>query len=155
MRVIERKTRLDGSAVEFECEGLHVEPGSRAVLRYVIDREWHVGGVTVAPGMVTIAHYWMDRPYNVYHWLSGRQTVGYYCSVAEPTEITAELVAYLDLAVDVLLRASGASEVMDEDEVPPDLEPRHRIAIARATEAIVTNPRRLIAEIESESRRYL
>jgi len=155
VRVIERKVRLDGSVEEFACEPLLIEPGSRAVLRYVLDREWQVAGLTLAPGTVTIAHYWMDRPYNVYHWLADGETVAYYCNTAEPAEISEGLVAYLDLVVDVLLRPSGSADVLDEDELPDDLESRHRFAIARATEAIMTNPRRLIAEIENETRRYL
>ncbi len=150
--ITEVKRRLDGTSIEFACEPLLLEPGRRAILRYVLDRSWTVADVALAPGMVTVAHYWVDRPYNVYHWLDGTHTVAYYVSVADATEIAADRVAYTDLVVDVLLRTSGASLVLDEDELPADLDPRYRLAIAKALEAVATNPKRLIGEIERETR---
>ena len=57
--------------------------------------------------------------------------------------------------IDILLRPSAAIEVLDEDELPPTIEPRHRLAIAKALEVCVTEPRRLIAEIERETRAAL
>src|SRR5438445_11238773 len=39
----ERKTRLDGTVAEFACTLLALEPGRRAVLRYVIAREATTG----------------------------------------------------------------------------------------------------------------
>ena len=155
--ITERKTRLDGTVAEFACTLLAIEPGRRAVLRYVIDREWTIAesGITVRPGFVTIAHYWIDRPFNVYHWLDGAKTIAYYCNVAETTEISERVVAYTDLAIDVLVRPSGAIDILDEDEIPPDLEPRHRLTIAKALEVLVTDARRLVAEVERETRALL
>ena len=154
-RIVERKTRLDGTAAEYQCEGLVVEPGKRAILRYVIDRKRQVGDVELLPGVVTIAHYWVDRPYNAYHWLDGARTVGLYISIADRTVIEATNVSYRDLVVDALLRPSGAVDILDEDELPPDLEPGARKTIADALEALITNGRRLWAEIERETRNVL
>ncbi len=150
--MIERKRRLDGSVAEFICTPLVIDPGRRAVLRYVTDREWAIAGtpVHVLPGTVTIGHYWVDRPYNVYHWISGGRTLAYYCNVATATTVEPELVAYTDLTVDVLVMPSGKVSVLDEDELPDDLAPGYRISIARALEALA-DPRALIREIERES----
>ena len=65
--VVERKIGLDGTLSDFVCERLRLEPGKRAVLRYVVDRERPVadGELILPAGTVTIAHYWSDRPYNV------------------------------------------------------------------------------------------
>ncbi len=155
--IIERKTRLDGSVVEYRCERLVVEPGRRAVLRYVIDRERALPGteIVLRPGHVTIAHYWVDRSYNVYHWLDGPRTIAYYFSLATDTVIDDEAVTYTDLVVDVLARQSGEITVLDEEELPPDLDPARRAVIARALESIATNPRRLVADIERASRAAL
>ena len=130
--ITERKTRLDGTAQDFSCEGLFLETGRRAVLRYVSDREWAIADtdVRVPGGTVTVAHYWIDRPYNVYHWLVGGRTLAYYCNIVADTRIEPDLVACTDLVVDVLLRPSGAADVLDEDELPQDLAPGHRLAIA-------------------------
>jgi predicted RNA-binding protein associated with RNAse of E/G family len=155
--IIERKTRLDGSVSEYRCERLSLEVDRRAVLRYAIDREWVIGGtgVVLRPGQITIAHYWSDRPYNVYHWLDGARTIAYYCNVATDTIIREDLVGYTDLVVDVLLRPSGETIVLDEEDLPPDLAPALRIHIARALETIAAGPRRLAQEIERETRAAL
>jgi predicted RNA-binding protein associated with RNAse of E/G family len=155
--IIERKTRLDGSVSDYRCERLSLEVGRRAVLRYVMDREWAIGdtGVVLHPGQITIAHYWTDRPYNVYHWLDGDRTIAYYCNIASETIIREDVVGYTDLVVDVLLRSSGETLVLDEEELPPDLAPALRIHIARALETIAAGPRRLAAEIERETRTAL
>ena len=44
------------------------------------------------------------------------------------------------------------SYVLDEDELPPDLAPEHRGTIARALEQIMTNPKRLVKEVERATR---
>lgn len=154
--VIERKVRLDGAISEFSCEGLALEPGRRAVLRYTSDQEVRIRDtdITLPAGTVTIAHYWADRPYNVYHWISLGRTVAFYINVADRTRIESESVSYRDLVVDVVLRPSGALEILDEDELPVDLEPAARKAIADALEVVVTGAKRLALEIEHESRRY-
>jgi predicted RNA-binding protein associated with RNAse of E/G family len=155
--IIERKTRLDGSASEYRCERLSLEVDRHAVLRYTMDREWVIGdtGIVLRPGHITIAHYWSDRPYNVYHWLDGPRTIAYYCNVASDTIISEDVVGYTDLVIDVLLRPSGETVVLDKEELPPDLAPSRRIHIARALESIASGPRQLAAEIERETRAAL
>jgi len=154
---IERKTRLDGSVSEYRCEALSLEVGRHAVLRYVMDSDWVIAdtGIVLRPGQITIAHYWIDRPYNVYHWLDGSRTIAYYCNIATDTAIDADMVSYTDLVIDVLLRPTGETIVLDEEELPPDLAPARRIHIARALETIASGPRRLAAEIERETRAVL
>ncbi|MBI2324708.1 MAG: DUF402 domain-containing protein [Chloroflexi bacterium] len=154
---IERKRRLDGSFVDFECERLLVEPGRRAVLRYVIPSQRRLEGtdLTLLPGTVTIAHYWADRSYNAYAWYRDGAALGYYCSIADATEIAEGRVEYLDLAVDVLIDVRGSATVLDEDELPADLAPGHRRTINRTLEDVTSGTKRLIAEIERESRPFL
>jgi predicted RNA-binding protein associated with RNAse of E/G family len=71
------------------------------------------------------------------------------------TTIDEDVVGYTDLVIDVLLRPTGETIVLDEEELPPDLAPTRRIHIARALEAIASGPRRLAAEIERETRAVL
>jgi predicted RNA-binding protein associated with RNAse of E/G family len=151
--IIERKTRLDGSVAEYSCERLLLQPGRRAILRYVAVRERGLEGtdLRIPVGTVTVAHYWVDRPYNVYHLLVDGQTLAYYCNLVADTAIGDDLVAYTDLVVDVVMRTSGAATVLDEDELPDDLAPRHRLAIAKALEALITDPRTLMRELERET----
>jgi predicted RNA-binding protein associated with RNAse of E/G family len=155
--ITERKTRLDGSVVEYQCEPLVIEEGRRALVRYVTERDRPLEGtdLVLRKGTVTVGHFWTDRPYNVYHWLDGGKTVALYVSVATDTTIEAAAIAYRDLVVDVLIRPSGAIEILDEDELPPSIEPRYRLAIAKALETCITEGRRLSAEIERETRAVL
>jgi predicted RNA-binding protein associated with RNAse of E/G family len=155
--ITERKTRLDGSVVEYPCAPLVVEEGRRAVVQYVTERDRPLAGtdLVLRKGTVTVGHFWTDRPYNVYHWLEGGRTIGLYVSIATDTTIEPAAIAYRDLVVDVLIRPSGALEILDEDELPPSIEPRYRLAIAKALETCVTEARRLSAEIERETRAAL
>jgi len=153
--VIERKTRFDGTVQEFACRALLIEPGKHAVIRYDLDRDWHVGGMVFPRGGYTAGHFWVDRPYNVYHWFVGHRTLAYYFNVGLVDEISETRVAWRDLIVDVLVKPDGAMDILDEDEVPPDLPAEHRRTIAQALEQIVTNPKRLVREIEQASRDLL
>ena len=155
--ITERKTRLDGSVIEYACEPLVVEEGRRALVRYVTERDRPLEGtdLVLRKGTVTVGHFWTDRPYNVYHWLDGGKTIALYVSIATDTTITPAAIAYRDLVVDVLIRPSGALEILDEEELPPSIEPRYRLAIAKALETCVTEGRRLSAEIERETRAVL
>jgi predicted RNA-binding protein associated with RNAse of E/G family len=155
--ITERKTRLDGSVVEYACEALMVEAGRRAVVRYITEQDRSLEGtdIVLRKGTVTVGHFWTDRPYNVYHWLEAGRTVAFYVSIATDTTIEPGAIAYRDLVVDVLIRPSGAIEILDEDELPPSIEPRDRLAIAKALETCVTEGKRLMAEIERESRARL
>ncbi len=153
--IIERKTRFDGSVQEFACQALLIEPARRAVIRYELDRDWRVGGMVLPKGGYTAGHFWTDRPYNVYHWLNAGTTLGYYFNVGLVDEITETTVAWRDLIIDVLVKPDGAIDILDEDEVPADLPAEHRRTIAQALEQIVTNPKRLVQEIERASRDLL
>ena len=155
-RVTERKVRLDGTGAEFRCAALLLEPGRRAILRYTSEQETRIRDtdIVLPAGTVTIAHYWHDRPDNVYHWLVEGRTVAYSVNVSDRTEIVQELVSYRDLVVDIVVRPSGALEILDEEELPADLDPAARKSIADAVEVVVTGARGLMVEIERESARY-
>ena len=143
--------------MEYACEALLVEPGRRAVVRYVTEQDRPLEGtdLVLRKGTVTVGHFWTDRPYNVYHWLDRGRTIALYMSIASDTTIERAAIAYRDLVVDILIRPSGAIEILDEDELPPSIEPRYRLAIAKALETGVTEARRLVAEIERETRAVL
>ena len=159
---MERKNRLDGTVEDFLCDRLLIEPGKRAVLRYTWTKELHVGGtdLVVPRGGFTVSHYWADRPYNVYHFLSapepgGPRTLAYYCNVIGATAIADDLISYDDLVVDVLIYPSGSAVVLDEEELPADLPSPQRAIINKALEDLTGNSRRLAVEIERETRRWL
>jgi len=63
-------------------------------------------------------HFWTNRWFNVMrcdHPRGGGLDL-WYCNVATPAQYDGENVRYVDLDLDVVVRADGATEVLDEDE---------------------------------------
>lgn len=152
--VLERKVRLDGSVEEWTCELLALESGRYAAVRYVVPEERRLGDteLVLPAGTVTIGHYWADRPYTAYHWLAGELTLGVYCSVAELLRVEPEGIVYLDLAVDVLFVPGGGVAVLDEHELPSDIERETLKTIEEAVAALQADPAGLLSEIEAATR---
>jgi len=112
-----------------------------------------VHGIDLPAGTITFGHFWTDRLYNVYHWLGERgQTIAFYFNLADRTVIEGGRLEWRDLTLDVLATPAGRLEVLDEDELPADLDPTTRARIEEAKGAILGDPRRLMAEIEARSR---
>ncbi len=155
--VLERKVRLDGSVEEWECELLVLDPGRYAAVRYVLPEERSLAGtlLVLPAGTVTIGHFWDDRPYTAYHWLSGEQTLGVYCSVAELLDVEPDGIVYLDLAVDVLFLPGGEVSVLDEHELPSDIERETLKTIEEAVAALRADPPGLLAGVEAATRAAL
>ena len=130
--VEERKRKLDGRVLRYRCAGLSLRPGA-AVLRYRAAGPVRLAGLELPAGAVSYGLYWRDRPYNIYHWVNGTgETLACYCNVATDTRIGPSAVDWLDLELDVLVTADGRVRLLDEDEVPADLPPRHRRALEAA-----------------------
>jgi len=153
-RAVERKITLDGRVLEYDCRALVVVPNKRAVLRYVVDAEMEVGNrpLVVTDGTISIAHYWAGRPYNVYHWLDGEQTLALYCNAGQTVVIDADCVVYRDLELDVLILPTGEAELLDEDRMPLDLPAADRSLVEAAKTKLLADPPRLLATIERATR---
>jgi predicted RNA-binding protein associated with RNAse of E/G family len=152
-RIVEVKRYLDGREGRFECEPVLVDPGRRAVLMYVADRVWRIGDIEVTPGCLTYAHFWTDRPYNVYHFLDGDRTLSHYANIGECLEISPSQVVWRDYAVDVLVTPDGAQLMLDEDELPDDLDPRVRGLVERTARWLTAQAPRVVSEVEAETRK--
>lgn len=174
MKCIERKIRLSGEEISYECELLSL--GERhGIVRYVIDADRSVDGVRLPAGTVTLALYFADRPYNLYYWIApraaaagakpgaetsgraaDRSTIGehdpwsrdiaYYFNIADPVELSKESIAYRDLVVDVLVLPDGSTRVLDEAELPENLDPGLRRRIAAVRDEILLQRSEIIAE---------
>ncbi len=62
--------------------------------------------------------YYSDRWYNIYelHDRDDDHLKGWYCNVTRPAEFSDGQVAYVDLALDLLVFPDGRQLVLDEDE---------------------------------------
>jgi hypothetical protein len=142
---IETKLTLSGETKTYRCELLHFGSGF-GVLRYVIDREYDVHGVGLAPGDETFALYWEDRPYTLYIWR--RRTADapvYYFNIADRISLTPREFIWRDLTVDILVDGGGA-HVLDEDELPSGIDAELLHAIRETQAHILSNYPRIINE---------
>ncbi len=151
--ILEIKRTLDGREKRFACRLIEGDR-RRAVVLFISPAAMHVHGIDLPAGTVTFGHFWTDRPYNVYHWLDGRTgTIAFYFNLADQTVIEDARLAWRDLTLDVLATPDGRLEVLDEDELPPDLDAATRALIEEAKRTILADPQRLLmAEIEARSR---
>ena len=63
------------------------------------------------------AHFWQDRWYNVFRLAEpGAETALWYCNVTTPPEFGDGEIRYIDLDLDVTVRAGGTIELLDVDE---------------------------------------
>jgi len=143
---IERKRYLSGGEATFACELVALEPDF-GILKYVLDREWQVHGLALRPGHVTYAFYWTERPYNLYWWVDERgQTLGHYFNLADSVVLSRDEFSWRDLVVDVLVLPDGQVHVIDEDQVPGELDGNLGTYIQTARQQVLHDHRGIIGE---------
>jgi hypothetical protein len=150
--ILEVKRTLAGAEKLFECRVLARSATHLAVL-WIAPAAMHVHGVDLPAGTVSIGHFWTDRNYNVYHWLNDdRSTIGYYFNIADRTSWTAERLEWRDLVIDVLATPAGRLDVLDEDELPAELDAETRAHLDAGKAALLGATAATLAEVEASSR---
>ncbi len=148
-RCLEKKLTLSGTIQAYSCELLHLQIGF-GILRYVIDREYNIAGLRLSRGDETIALYWEDRPFTLYIWR--RRAPGdtaYYFNIADRVSLSTQEFLWRDLAVDILVDPQGKVHVLDEDELPADLDAELGDYIIEAKEHILGNFADIIHEADT------
>ena len=154
-QITEVKTTLAGRVDCFVCDVV-VRTGERVVALYRLPAAREVHGVGLPAGTVTVGYFWTDRPFNLYHWIGpDGATLAHYFNVGDVTRLDGDLLEWSDLAVDVLATPDGRVRVLDEDELPPDLDPAVRRYVAAARDRVLRDLPALIRESERESARVL
>ncbi len=149
--ITETKTTLSGARKVFACQLLS-RTHDTAVLLFVSEKPMTVGGLTLPVGTVTFGYFWASRPYNVYHWMSPTgATLGHYFNLADRTQIRPDALHWRDLTVDILALPGASPLVLDEDELPADLDPATRQSIARTQAEILAHAAGIATELESAS----
>jgi len=149
--VLEVKRRLDGTVRTYSCEAAEVAD-DHAILLYRLPGPGRVADLELPAGTLTVAYYWTERPYNVYHWVapSGR-TLAYYFNLSGPPRIGRDRLEWEDLEVDVLVTPDGRVRVLDEEAVPADAAVRLP-EIARARDRVLREWPAVAADVERASR---
>ncbi len=153
-KILERKLTLAGEEKTFSCRVLQRSADELVVL-FVSDRAYRVADLELPPGTVTIAHYWLRRPYNVYHWISpAGVTLAHYFNLADGTLFAPETFTWRDLTLDVLFRPGHAPEVLDEDELPSGLDDVTRSQIRAALDQVQADAPALLPQLEATAERH-
>lgn len=125
MFVKELKTRYDGSVAEYECRFVR-QRDHELVLLYEIPQSFQMElageSLQIPAGTLTVAYYWTERPYNVYHWRTADGIyLGSYFNIVKDTAFGDGTVSYTDMIVDLMVMPSGSYTILDEDELPEPL----------------------------------
>lgn len=80
------------------------------------DRDFH--GFPLCKGDRFLEIYYSERWYNIFeiHDRQDDRLKGWYCNITRPAVIEDSRVAYVDLALDLLVFADGRQLILDEDE---------------------------------------
>lgn len=80
-----------------------------------------LGYTTFEPGDRFREWFFTDRWYNIFEITAPDGVLkGWYCNIATPATITADVVSYRDLALDLWVDSSGAMTTLDEAEFAED-----------------------------------
>jgi predicted RNA-binding protein associated with RNAse of E/G family len=154
-RIVEIKTTLAGERKEFDCELLKFTRGEVVVI-YRMPGDVQLEDLLLPKDTISIGYFWDDRAYNAYHWIGEQsQSLALYFNICDNTRISRQQVAWRDLSVDVLITPDLRCRVLDEDELPDDLDSDLRVYIESARDALCVDPARLLLEFEARRRELL
>ena len=154
-RITEIKTRLCGDREQFECERIHYADGETVVI-YRMPEDRRLEDLLLPGGSLSLGYFWENRAYNAYHWIDdNRQSLALYFNICDNTRISSNRVAWRDLAVDVLITPDLRCRVLDEDELPDNLDPDLLVYINATRDWLCATPERLLRRFEERSRALL
>ena len=94
-----------------------------AIVIYRMPNDIRLEDVLLPRGTISFGYFWEQRPYNVYHWIDPLQdTVALYFNIADGTRISQRSIEWRDLTVDVLITPDGRCRVLDEHELPANID---------------------------------
>ena len=149
------KTTLDGERRDFDCELLRESPGECIVV-YRMPRDVELEGVQLPKGARSVGYFWRHKPFNAYHWIDDNgRTLALYFNISDQTRIGEDEIAWRDLSVDVLITPDLRCRVLDEDELPDDLDDELLAYIESARDALCDDPVHLLAVFDARSAKLL
>jgi predicted RNA-binding protein associated with RNAse of E/G family len=154
-RISEIKTTLSGRRQVFDCERIHYAVGE-TIVSYRMPADHLLADLLLPAGSLSLGYFWEDRPYNCYHWVDDKgQTLALYFNVCDSTQISPEQVAWRDLIVDILITPDQRCRVLDEDELPNDLDHNLLAYINATRDLLCAGPASLLQEFETSSQARL
>jgi len=107
----EETWRYAGRLLKKEEKGVLIEA-------YFNREDLHFHGIVFKKNDRFIERYFSDRWYNIFelHDRDDGRLKGWYCNVTQPAEFSPGKIAYVDLALDLLVYPDGNFLILDEDE---------------------------------------
>jgi len=119
-------------------------------------RDVELEDVTLPRDSRSLGYFWQHKPYNAYHWVDDNgRTLALYFNISDQTRIGESEVAWRDLSVDVLITPDQRCRVLDEDELPDDLDDELLAYIESARDALCEDPVHLLAVFDARSAKLL
>ncbi len=153
--VTEIKTTLAGEEKRFDCE-LLARGAAETVVIYRMPRDVELEDVALPEGSISLGYFWAHKPFNAYHWLDDQgRTLALYFNISDGTRLGDDEIAWRDLAVDVLITPDLRCRVLDEDELPADLDADLRAYIEAARDELCAAPAQALDAFRARSARLL
>lgn len=153
--VTEIKTTLAGERQTFDCELLHADAHETVVI-YRMPKDMQFEDVHLPEGCVSLGYFWAHKPFNAYHWIDARQrSLALYFNICDNTHISEAQIEWRDLSVDVLITPDLRCRVLDEDELPDDLDDELHAYIASARARLCDDPAHTLAAFDARRRKLL
>ena len=104
--------------IEYEGDELHRDAHSITLEALFTREDMPFMDVTFKKGDRFVEYYYSDRWYNIFviYDRDDGKLKGWYCNIGKPALIEADVVSYVDLALDLWVSANGQQTVLDEDE---------------------------------------
>lgn len=152
--ITEAKTHLSGKLEEFSCELLFADQRETVVI-YRMPKAMQLEDVKIPEGCTSVGYFWAHKPFNAYHWIDAQyRTLALYFNICDNTRISNDRIAWRDLAVDVLITPDARCRVLDEDELPNDLDPQLRQYINDASAQLCEDSVHLLSAFAARTRKF-
>ena len=138
---VQKKDPTGKVLIEYEGDELRRDENSITLEALFTRDDMPFMDVVFKNGDRFVEHYFSDRWYNIFviHDRDDGRLKGWYCNIGKPALIQANVVSYMDLALDLWVSADGKQTVLDEDEFEAlDLDDELRNGAMRGLEDLKT-----------------
>jgi len=145
----EVKHLLSGEVRTFDCELIFLDEDF-GILRYILEKPYVVNNQILPKNTQTYAFYWESQPFTLYRWFAPQGGhLGDYFNIADRIHLSNLQFEWRDLIVDVFISPQGEISMLDENELPADIDANLARYIDQSTQFIIGNHRKILSELNS------
>jgi len=137
---------LTGKTRIFDCD-LIILKDDFGVLRYILKEPAIINNYIIPEKSVTYGFYWLNHPYTLYRWYDERgKSLGDYFNIADEVKISPQQFEWRDLIIDIFIDQKGRVAILDENELPKNLDTKLTNYIRRATGKVLRSHSEILNE---------